>query len=90
MVPRLSSVWAQQSAVFLCVPVLGELHYGAHASSRVGSNLAKLDELAKAVAVLPCDGKTAASYGEVKFALKKKGRPIPGERRMDRIDCASA
>jgi tRNA(fMet)-specific endonuclease VapC len=67
----------RQAAVFLCTPVLGELRYGAQASARVESNLARLDEFAKALMVLPCDTQTAASYGIVKFDLRKKGRPIP-------------
>ena len=67
----------QRSAVFLCVPVLGELRYGVQASARVESNLARLDRFARALIVLPCDAATAKSYAEVKFDLRKKGRPIP-------------
>lgn len=67
----------RQEAVFLCVPVLGELRYGAQASARVESNLTRLDEFAKALIVLPCDTGTAEAYAEVKFDLRKKGRPIP-------------
>lgn len=66
-----------RSSVFLCVPVLGELRYGAQASARVDSNLARLDEFARALRVLPCDTVTARFYAEVKFDLRKKGRPIP-------------
>ncbi len=65
------------SAVYLCVPVLGELRYGAEASARVAGNLARLDQFARALIVLPCDDATAKSYAEVKFGLRKKGRPIP-------------
>lgn len=67
----------KESAVFLCVPVLGELRYGAEASARVASNLARLDEFARALIVLPCDTATAKAYAEVKFELRQKGRPIP-------------
>lgn len=67
----------QRSAVFLCAPVLGELRYGAQASARVESNLARLDEFARAMMVLPCDTGTAKWYASVKFELRKKGRPIP-------------
>jgi tRNA(fMet)-specific endonuclease VapC len=65
------------TAVFLCVPVLGELRYGACASARVENNLARLDQFAKALIVLPCDTGTAKAYADVKFDLRKKGRPIP-------------
>lgn len=68
---------AQREAVFLCAPVVGELRYGAQASARVESNLARLDEFARALIVLPCDAGTAAVYARVKYGLRKKGRPIP-------------
>ena len=67
----------RRTAVFLCAPVLGELRYGAQASARVESNLARLDQFSQALIVLPSDTGTAAAYGRVKFDLRKKGRPIP-------------
>jgi tRNA(fMet)-specific endonuclease VapC len=66
-----------REAVFLCVPVLGELRYGAQASARVESNLARLDQFARALMVLDCDVDTAVVYARVKFGLRQKGRPIP-------------
>jgi tRNA(fMet)-specific endonuclease VapC len=66
-----------KTAVFLCVPVVGELRYGALASTRVEQNLARLDELTRAVEVLPCDNGTAQGYADMKFALRKLGRPMP-------------
>jgi len=75
--PEVLEMIARKTAVFLCVPVVGELRYGALASARVEQNLARLDEFAKAVAVLPCDTDSAMFYSAVKFALRKKGRPIP-------------
>lgn len=67
----------RQTAIFLCVPVIGELRYGAQASARVETNLARLDEFAKALIVLPCDLETTKFYATVKFDLRKKGRTIP-------------
>jgi len=64
-------------AVFLCVPVVGELRYGAQASARVESNLSRLDQFARALMVLHCDPDTASAYAKVKFGLRQKGRPIP-------------
>jgi tRNA(fMet)-specific endonuclease VapC len=75
--PGILASLQKREAVFLCATVLGELRYGAQASSRVETNLARLDKLAQASVVLPCDADTAKSYGEVKFGLRKKGRPIP-------------
>jgi tRNA(fMet)-specific endonuclease VapC len=67
----------EKESVFLCVPVLGELRYGAQASARVESNLTRLDQFARALIVLPCDPDTAAAYAKVKVGLRRKGRPIP-------------
>ncbi|MGA2990086.1 MAG: type II toxin-antitoxin system VapC family toxin [Candidatus Korobacteraceae bacterium] len=67
----------QQHEVFLCVPVLGELRYGALASIRVEQNLARLDDLARELVVLDCDRGTAAAYAVVKNRLRGKGTPIP-------------
>jgi tRNA(fMet)-specific endonuclease VapC len=67
----------QQHEVFLCVPVLGELRYGALASVRVKENLARLDDLARARVVLDCDRGTAVAYAAVKNHLRRKGTPIP-------------
>lgn len=75
--PAVVETIANKTAVFLCVPVLGELRYGVLASARVEQNLARLDDFAKAVAVLPCDKECAVFYSAVKFGLRKKGRPIP-------------
>ncbi|HME31183.1 MAG TPA: type II toxin-antitoxin system VapC family toxin [Terriglobales bacterium] len=75
--PAIVESLESKMAVFLCVPVIGELRYGALASARVEQNLARLDEFSKAVEVLPCDSETAVFYSAVKFDLRRKGRPIP-------------
>lgn len=75
--PAVMEKLQRQTAIFLCVPVIGELRYAAQASARVETNLARLDEFAKALIVLPCDLETTRFYATVKFDLRKKGRPIP-------------
>jgi len=75
--PEIMDRLQKQQEVFLCVPVLGELRYGALASIRVAQNLARLDELARTLLVLDCDRGTAASYAAVKNRLRGKGTPIP-------------
>ncbi len=75
--PAVIQALEQRVSLYLCVPVLGELQYGALASARVQQNLSRLEELSRRVAVLPCDSRTAKFYSEVKFGLRKKGRPIP-------------
>ncbi|HUI83659.1 MAG TPA: type II toxin-antitoxin system VapC family toxin, partial [Candidatus Binatia bacterium] len=64
-------------AVFLCVHVLGELRYGALASSCVAENLARLERFSTPIPVLPCDTETVTHYADIRFGLRKKGKPIP-------------
>ena len=63
--------------VYLPVTVLGELYYGALRSTRRSDNVARLEEFARRVAVLPCMPEAARVYGRIKAALRAKGRPIP-------------
>ena len=63
--------------VFIPSIVLGELYFGARKSRRVKENLARIDEFAFSNVVLGCDTETARYYGEIKNALREKGRPIP-------------
>jgi tRNA(fMet)-specific endonuclease VapC len=67
----------QHPELFLCVPVLGELRYGALASSRVDENLARLDGFSRRVLLLSCDSMTAVQYSAIRYGLRKKGTPIP-------------
>lgn len=59
------------------VVTLGELVYGAMKSGRPRENLLRLERLRSAVTLLKCDAETSRRYGEVKNALRRKGRPIP-------------
>jgi len=68
---------AQAGEVFVPSIVLGELYYGAQKSSRVASNVARVDEFAANNSVLVCDTETARQYGEIKSELRTKGQPIP-------------
>ncbi len=63
--------------VFLASVVVGELSYGAHKSSRPRENLARVEALATQLPILICDVEVAWRYGEIKKALRDKGRPIP-------------
>ncbi len=63
--------------VFLSTIALGELYYGARKSARAEANIARIDELAEATAVLGCDTVTAQRYGQIKSDLRSKGRPVP-------------
>lgn len=68
---------SNSSEVFTPAIVLGELHYGAHKSSRAKENISRIDEFASQSAVLFCDVATAQWYGLIKDGLRRKGRPIP-------------
>jgi tRNA(fMet)-specific endonuclease VapC len=68
---------AQNLQVFLSSTVLGELYYGALKSRRISENVARIDELASSINVLPCDAVTARHYGEIKETLRSHGQPIP-------------
>ena len=63
--------------VYLCSIALGELYYGAFKSTHVEENRRRIELLATRYPLLLCDQGTAQQYGEIKFALRKKGRPIP-------------
>jgi tRNA(fMet)-specific endonuclease VapC len=68
---------AEASEVFVPSIVLGELYYGARKSRRATENLARIDAFVVSNTVLSCDTATARQYGEIKNALRAKGRPIP-------------
>ncbi len=57
--------------------VLGELYAGALKSGRPAENLARIDAMIPASAVLGCNAGTARLYGDIKHTLLVKGRPIP-------------
>lgn len=63
--------------VYLPVPVLGELIYGALNSSRVEANLQRVAQLASRCYILPISEKTAELYAHLRLELKQKGKPIP-------------
>lgn len=68
---------AHVDEVFISSTVLGELYFGAHKSSNVKKNLARIEEFASDSAVLSCDADTARYYGLIKNRLLEEGLPIP-------------
>jgi tRNA(fMet)-specific endonuclease VapC len=65
------------SEVFLPVPVLAELRFGALNSRHVMENNQRLDRLVAACHILGTGSETARIYAELRLQLKRKGRPIP-------------
>ncbi len=68
---------ATAGEVFIPTPTLGELYYGANKSVRPREEFERIEEFVSNIVVLACDTETARRYGEVKNALRLKGRPIP-------------
>jgi tRNA(fMet)-specific endonuclease VapC len=75
--PNIAAYLDKCSEVYLSVPVLGELCYGALNSSRVKDNMQRLQHFATSLIILNCDSGTATHFGQIKSGLRKKGRPIP-------------
>lgn len=63
--------------IYLSVPSLGELFFGAEKSQRVQDNISQIQRLIATFPVVSCDQDTARHYGFLRNLLKKKGRPIP-------------
>lgn len=74
---RIKENLALASEVFIPSIAIGELYFGAWKSGRVQENLARIDEFSANSVVLECDSDTARRYGEIKNALRLKGRPLP-------------
>ncbi|HEX8831105.1 MAG TPA: type II toxin-antitoxin system VapC family toxin [Longimicrobium sp.] len=63
--------------VFVPVPALGELLFGAEKSRQRELEIAKIAAFVSPLEVLPCEPETACQYGEIRNHLRLKGRPIP-------------
>jgi tRNA(fMet)-specific endonuclease VapC len=64
--------------VYMPVPAIGELSYGAENSTRVVENRARIDRLLATTLPLSLTSATADFYARVRVSLKRLGRPIPG------------
>jgi len=67
----------RRNEVIIPTIVIGELYYGAYKSGKRADNLSVIDELVDSNTILDCDKVTAKYYGEIRYELKVKGRPIP-------------
>jgi tRNA(fMet)-specific endonuclease VapC len=75
--PKVGERFDSSAELYICVHVLGELRYGAVASSRFRENLGRVEWFSARVPVLACDEQTVVHYANIRFGLRKKGRPIP-------------
>jgi len=74
--PALKDKFSEKSIVIPSV-VVGELYYGAFASSQNEKKINELDEFLPDYEIISIDDDTARFYGEIKSVLRKKGTPIP-------------
>lgn len=75
--PSVQENLVQAEQVFVPSIVIGELYYGAYRSGRVAENVTRVQEFAASNTILECDAITAQQYGQIKNALRVKGRPLP-------------
>lgn len=67
----------QQQVVYIAAAALGELYLGAYRSANEQRHLQQIGDFLSRCTVIPADHATAESYGKIKAALLKKGKPIP-------------
>ena len=63
--------------IHIPVIVLGELYYGALYSTQVEKNIQQIKNIIVIYNILMIDEETTIAYGNIKAALRKKGKPIP-------------
>ncbi|HEV2481910.1 MAG TPA: type II toxin-antitoxin system VapC family toxin [Puia sp.] len=64
-------------ATYIPIIVVGELYYGASFSSQIEKKTADLKLITSRYQTLSLDEETTIVYGNIKTALRKKGKPIP-------------
>jgi tRNA(fMet)-specific endonuclease VapC len=70
--------WIQAfTEVYLPVPVIGELRFGALNSQRAAQNIRRVEQLVSRCQVLNATVNTAEVYARIRIELKRKGKPIP-------------
>lgn len=65
------------SQIFLPLPVVGELLFGALNSQRAETNLSRIQQLIQRSMILQMGSETASLYAKTRISLKQRGRPIP-------------
>ncbi len=63
--------------IIVPVVVLGELYYGAHKSSHVVENIARINAILSGFSIAVCDESVAAQFGLIKQRLRTIGSPLP-------------
>ena len=63
--------------IHIPIIVLGELYYGAMNSIQLKKNINEIQKAISHYNVLLIDEEATINYGNIKTALRKKGKPIP-------------
>lgn len=63
--------------IHIPIIAIGELYYGALYSTRIEKNISDIKRITKYHNVLLIDEGVTLVYGNIKAALRKKGKPIP-------------
>jgi tRNA(fMet)-specific endonuclease VapC len=73
-----SGLWVQSfEELFLPVPAIGELRFGALKSQRSLDNFRRIEALISRCQVLDARLQTTEVYARLRLDLRKKGKPIP-------------
>jgi len=67
---------ARGNQVGICVPVLGELYYGAEFSETRTENLKRLRYALSTISIWPFTEEAAAEFGRLRAELRRMGRPM--------------
>ncbi|HEU4607646.1 MAG TPA: type II toxin-antitoxin system VapC family toxin [Chitinophagaceae bacterium] len=67
----------QIAEIYVPVTVIGELYYGAYKSANTPKHISQVQSFLANCRVLLPDAVTADTYGQIKAALMKKGKPLP-------------
>jgi tRNA(fMet)-specific endonuclease VapC len=71
-------LWVQHfEELFLPVPAIGELRFGALKSRRASENLRRIDALVSRCQILEIRLETTLVYARLRLDLRRKGKPIP-------------
>ena len=63
--------------IYIPIIVVGELYYGALYSTPIQKNISDIKTITSNYTVLLIDEPVTLAYGNIKAALRKKGKPIP-------------
>lgn len=63
--------------IYVPIIVVGELYYGAYKSGSAEKHIKCIEAFLRSCKILQVDFTTATTYGNIKAALAKKGKPIP-------------